>query len=702
VSDTDSERCRVVFTPSGLQARVVPGTSLLDAARSVGADLDSTCGGRGLCGRCQVVPSLGSFPTWRIESTAESISAWTTTEEEYRGRRPIGPGHRLGCATQVHGDVVVEVPESSQVHRQVVRKSVDVGDIAVDPLVKLHYVELPAPTLGAEVGGLREQIVAALVRDFDVAPVAVAPNVLPLLAPAARNGDGTLTVAVRDGREICAAYAGYVDRAVGVAVDVGSTTIAGHLVDLATGEVLATRGRMNPQIRFGDDLMSRVSYVMMNPGGDRELTATVRRALDELVGELVLDAGLDRSAVLDMTIVGNPIMHHLVLGIDPTPLGQAPFVLATDGAVTARAADLDVDAPFAAAYLLPCIAGHVGADTAAAVLAEGPHRGTDLQLLVDVGTNAEIVLGDADRLLAASSPTGPAFEGAQISAGQRATAGAVERVRIDRDTLEPRVRVIGVDAWSDDPELSARTRGREVTGICGSGIIEAISELFLAGIIAPDGSIRGELAARTTRVVPHGRTYAYRLVDATNGEPGGPGEILVTQDDVRAIQLAKAALRAGIELLLEHAGVTDVGAIGSVRLAGAFGAHIDPLHAKVLGLVPDVPVERVRSVGNAAGAGAVRALVSAAERREIEAVTRRVEKIETALEPRFQELFVDAMGFPHTTAPTTILATETTLPSPPVPGRDRPTGGTTVRRGGRERRARAGSRAAARRQDGRD
>ncbi len=677
VSDTASHR--VVFTPSGLEARVETGTSLLDAARAVGVDLDSTCGGRGLCGRCQIIPSIGSFPTWRIESTADSITAWTTTEEQYRGRRPIADGQRLGCAARVCADVVVEVPAASQVHRQVVRKSVDVGDIEIDPLVRLHFVELPAPALGAEVGGLREQVSAALARDFDVDATTIDPRVLPLLAPAASAGDGGVTVAVRDGREICAVYAGYVDRAVGVAVDVGSTTIAGHLVDLATGEVLATRGRMNPQIRFGDDLMSRVSYVMMNPGGDRELTAVVRRALDELIGELSEDAGLDRRAVLDVTVVGNPIMHHLVLGIDPTPLGQAPFVLATDGAVVARAADLELDAPFASVYLLPCIAGHVGADTAAAILAEGPHRGQGLQLLVDVGTNAEIVLGDADHVLAASSPTGPAFEGAQISAGQRATAGAVERVRIDRRTLEPRIRVIGADAWSDEPEFAVQRRHLEITGICGSGIIEAISELYLAGVIAVDGTIRGELADRTGRIVPHGRTFAYRLVDGEGGRAGGAGEILVTQDDVRAIQLAKAALRAGIELLLERAGVDDVAAIDSVRLAGAFGAHIDPLHAKVLGLVPDVPVDRVRAVGNAAGAGAVRALVSAAQRREIEAVTRRVEKIETAIEPRFQELFVDAMGFPHSTIATPRLATETELPRPPAPsasgsGRDRSRG----------------------------
>jgi uncharacterized 2Fe-2S/4Fe-4S cluster protein (DUF4445 family) len=526
--------------------------------------------------------------------------------------------------------------------------------------VRLHYVELEKAELGSDLRGLREQIVESLQRNFDISPSRVTHNVLALIAPAAKS-DNTITVAVRRGDEICAVYPGYVEQALGVAVDVGSTTIAGHLVDLSTGEILATNGVMNPQIRFGDDLMSRVSYVMMNPGGEVELTRSVRTALDEMIGALVDEAGVDRDTVLDMTIVGNPIMHHVILGIDPTPLGLAPFLLATDGAVTVRASDLDLNARFAEVYLLPCIAGHVGADTAGAILAEGPHRSSELQLLVDVGTNAEIVFGSADHVLAASSPTGPAFEGAQISAGMRATAGAIERVRIDRDSFEPRIKVIGSDRWSDDPLFDMETRTLDIAGICGSGIIEVMGELYLAGLLDVDGTMRSDGPGKTDRVFPDGRTFSYRLF----GNSNDPGEnINITQDDVRAIQLAKAALRAGIDLLCEHAGRTDPNEIGSVRLAGAFGAHIDPLYAKVLGLVPDVPVALVASVGNAAGAGAVRALVSAGQRVEIEAAVREVEKIETAIEPRFQELFVNAMGFPHTTEPTPNLATEIVLPTP--------------------------------------
>ena len=650
---------RVVFTPSGLAGTVPEGTTVLDAARTLGVDLDTVCGGRGICGHCQVLPTTGSFAKWSIESDASALSAPGEMETDYRANRPLAPHARLGCVAVLLRDAVIDVPAASQVHRQVVRKTVVLDDLVIDPVVTLAYVVVEAhgeSLVGAIRHAVRDQ------HGIDLGDVRT--ETLAALHAAFRCDPRSATLALRrdpdGGRpELVAAFAGFTDAIYGIAIDVGSTTIAGHLCDLATGEVLGSAGRMNPQIRFGEDLMSRVSYVMMNPGGDRQLTTAVRTALAELATELVTTAAIDPTHVLDLVIVGNPIMHHLVLGIDPTPLGTAPFELATDEAVHTRARDLDVELPNAAVYLLPCIAGHVGADTAAAMLAEGPHRSDHPQLLVDIGTNAEIVLGSVDAIFAASSPTGPAFEGAQISGGQRATVGAVERVRIDRITLAPRVRVIGCDLWSDDPGFAVDAPA--VTGICGSGIVEAIAELFLAGVIAADGTIRAG-DAPTPNVVPDGRTFAYVLFD------DGITQLRVTQNDVRAIQLAKAALRAGIDLLLEHAGLETV---EDIRLAGAFGAHIDPLYAMVLGLVPDCPLDGVRGVGNAAGAGAVRALVSGEQRREIEGAVRRVIKLETATEPRFQELFVAAMGFPHTTAPTPQLAELVELPERRAPNRTR-------------------------------
>ena len=644
----------VVFTPSGKRGRFAHGTNLLAAARSLGVDLDSVCGGRGICGRCQIVVSEGEFAKHGISSGAAHLTPFSVPEQTYRARSGLAPERRLGCHACVVGDLVVDVPPESQLHRQVVRKEADAHAIEVDPIVRLHYVEVREPDMADPSGDL-ERLFEALERDWSLTGLVCDDHVLAVLQRTLRAGDWTATVAVHDGATIVAVWPGFRDRALGVAFDVGSTTVAGQLCDLASGNVLAVAGAMNPQIRFGEDLMSRVSYVMMNPGSETLLTEAARSCVDELIADLCVQVDADPTDILALTVVGNPIMHHLFLGLDPTELGGAPFALATDGAVHRRATDLNLHThPGARVYLLPCIAGHVGADTAGVILSEAPYQQETVNLIVDVGTNAEIVLGNRDRMLAASSPTGPAFEGAQISCGQRAAPGAIERVRIDEQTLEPRFTVIGDDRWSDEPGFDAS----KVTGVCGSGIIEVIAEMFLAGILTTDGVIDGALAARTPRVVPDGRTFSYVLHD---GEP----RLVITQNDVRQIQLAKAALYAGCRLLMDHLGIETV---DRIRLAGAFGAHIDPVHALILGLVPDCDPEHVTSAGNAAGTGARIALLNRAARAEIEDVVRRVEKIETAIEPRFQEHFVGAMGIPHTTEPSTRLSTVVPLPAPRASG----------------------------------
>ncbi|MBF8290331.1 MAG: hypothetical protein HW391_1299 [Chloroflexi bacterium] len=659
----------VIFTPSGRRGRFEDGTTVLDAARRLGVDLDSVCGGRGLCGRCQVRPGEGEFPKHGITSTGGHLSPRGADEAEYDRLRGLATDRRLGCRAAIHGDILVDVPPESQVHRQVVRKGVPVRDFVIDPVVRLYEVEVERPTLETP-GGDLARLRASLQREWslDADALEFDLDVVRALQPALEAGAYRVTVAVHDGQAVIAIWPGLHDRALGVAIDVGSTTIAGHLADLADGAVLASDGVMNPQIRFGEDLMSRVSYAMLHDGGAVELTRAVRDALASLVTGLAERVGVDRDDILEITLVGNPIMHHLVLGIDPIPLGSAPFALATDGPVRTTARELELPLrPGARAYFLPCIAGHVGADAAGAILSQTPYLRDEITLLVDVGTNAEIVLGSRARLLAASSPTGPAFEGAQISCGQRAAPGAIERVRIDHVTLEPRFRVIGSSRWSDEVGFAESTRRTGVTGVCGSGIVEVIAELFLAGVITADGTIDGSMAARSPRVVPDGRTYSYVLYEATTGAdatdtadamPARP-RMAITQNDVRAIQLAKAALYAGARLLMDHLGVDSV---DRVELAGAFGSQIDPLHALVLGLVPDAPVDRVGPAGNAAGTGALIALLSGEARREIEGVVRTVEKIETAIEPRFQEHFVDAMAFPHKTASMPHLAAAVELP----------------------------------------
>lgn len=645
----------VIFTPSGKRGRVAAGTAVLAAARQIGVDLDSVCGGRGICSKCQVTPAYGEFPKHGVTVAEDALSPWNAVEERYREKRGLAPGRRLGCQALIESDIVIDVPPESQVHKQVVRKRAEARRIVMDPATRLYYVEVTPPDMHEPSGDL-QRLEKALAEQWSLANVKGDLRTLQMLQPALRKGDWKVTCAVYTGdglgeARILHVWPGFYDGSIyGLAIDVGSTTIAGHLCDLQSGEVIASTGLMNPQIRFGEDLMSRVSYAMLNPNGAAEMTRAVRGALNALVEQAAAEARIDPELIFEAVIVGNPIMHHLLLGIDPTELGQAPFALATAASLVLWATEIELRLhPDARIYILPCIAGHVGADAAAVALSEAPNQSDELMLVVDVGTNAEILLGNRERVLACSSPTGPAFEGAQISSGQRAAPGAIERVEIDPATKEPRFRVIGCDLWSDDPGFPAATQRLGITGICGSGIIEAIAEMRIAGLLDASGLIGSAEQTGTTRSVPEGRTHAYRL----------HGDILVTQADVRAIQLAKSALYAGARLLMDQFGIDRV---DRIVLAGAFGAHISPKHAMVLGMIPDCDLARVTSAGNAAGTGARIALLNAAARREVETLVTRIHKVETAIEPRFQEHFVAANAIPHASDPFPELSHVVTLP----------------------------------------
>ncbi len=669
---------RIIFTPTGKRGEFPIGTPVLQAARSLGVDLDSVCGGRGICGRCQVLCSEGEFSKHKVVSSSDHLTPFGPNEERYEKiKGEMKAGRRLGCQAKLQGDVVIDVPEDSQVHRQVIRKAADHVNITLDPSVRLYYVEVQQPDMHDPSGDLK-RLKKALHKEWQLENLTCEKSLFSSLQTILRDGEWKVTVAVYDpsskeatavqgatqatpSKRILSVWPGFHDRAYGVAIDVGSTTIAAHLCNLVDGEVLASSGAMNPQIRFGEDLMSRVSYVMMNPGGDAEMTEAVIESINQLLVAVCEEAAANVDGhedasindILDITFVANPVMHHLLLGINPVELGWAPFALAFDEAASLAARDMGIHAnPNARTYILPCIAGHVGADAAGVVLAEKPYTLEPATLLVDVGTNAEIVLGNKDRLLACSSPTGPAFEGAQISSGQRAAPGAIERVRIDRETLEPRFSVIGSDVWSDAPDFAEANKSLGVSGICGSGIIEVIAEMFLTGIINQDGVIQGELQSKSDRILEEGRTFSYLLHD-------GDVRIVITQNDVREIQLAKAALYAGVRLLMDK---LEISSVERIRLAGAFGSHIDVKYAMVIGLIPDCDLQHVSSAGNAAGNGARIALMNVAARQEIETVVQSVEKIETAVEARFQEHFVDAMAFPNKSADFTELCKVVQMP----------------------------------------
>ncbi|MBL4732790.1 MAG: DUF4445 domain-containing protein [Rhizobiaceae bacterium] len=644
-SEPKPERAKdplILFMPSGKRGRFPLGTSLIDAARELGVYVESVCGGRGICGRCQIEVQEGKFAKHGITSSNENISEFGPKEIRYAELRNLKAGRRLSCSSSVQGDLVIDIPQDLQINAQVVRKADDGRVIARNPAIHLCYIEVSEPDMHQPLGDL-DRLKLALAKDWQWQDLHTDTRMFSVVQPILRKGNWKVTAVIHQDEEsgrarLIGLYPGLKNEAYGIACDIGSTTIAMHLVSLLSGRTLASSGASNPQIRFGEDLMSRVSYVMMNPDGRESMTNAVRQTLNELIGNVCEEAEISREDIHDLVFVGNPVMHHLFLGIDPTPLGGAPFALAVSGAIHAAAREFGIEASFGArVYILPCIAGHVGADAAAVALCEGPHRQDEQMLVVDVGTNAEIILGNRERVVAASSPTGPAFEGAEISCGQRAAPGAIERVRIDPDTLEPKIRIIGVEKWSDEPGFTEEAEKTGVTGVCGSAIIEVVAEMYLSGIISEDGVIDGSLSEKSDRIIKDGRTYSYVLWR-------GEQELMIQQIDIRAIQLAKSALYAGIKLLMEKRGIERV---DSISFAGAFGTFIDPKYAMVLGLIPDCDLARVKAVGNAAGYGAKMTLLNRSYRREIEELVQNIEKIETALEPKFQEHFVNAMALPN-------------------------------------------------------
>ena len=671
---------RVVFQPSGHQGEVAEGSTLLEAARQLGVDVDSICGGRQTCGKCKVIVQGGRFDKLGITSSLDHVTPPGDDEARYFAKRSPSDCSsqdavpRLSCAARVVGDVLVTVPPESSRRRQVVRK--DAGDrpITIDPILRQVFVEVEPNMLGGRRGDW-ERLQEALRREWGLADLRIDIHALRRLTPALKAGKQGVTVVVWNEREVIDVRAGFHDALYGLAADIGSTTIVVHLCDLHTGAVLATESTMNPQVTFGEDLMSRVSYAMMHSDGLSKMQAAAIGALNALSARAAASAGVATDNIYEAVLVGNTVMHHILLGLDPTELGAAPFTLATHAPVDAKARDLGLCIHPAANVHLPALeAGHVGADNVAVLVAEAPYQQDEMMLIIDVGTNAEILLGNREGVWSCSSPTGPAFEGAQITHGQRAAPGAIERVRIDRITGRPRFKVIGSDLWSDEQPASSI----KATGICGSGIIEVVAELFMAGLLGADGAFRhqesasrenglegpthGLSSSSSSHLRFNGRRGEYVLATADQTLSGR--EIVVTQDDVRNVQLAKAALYAGCKLLMRRRGISRV---DKIVLAGAVGSYIDPLHAMVLGMFPDCDLQRVVAVGNAAGDGARIALLNKARRAESAHVARNVHYIETAIDPHFQEEFVNAMHLPNRADPFPHLQAIGALPAQACP-----------------------------------
>lgn len=661
---------RVVFQPLGRQGDVPVGMTLLEAARRMGVEIESICGGHQTCRKCKVLVENGDFAKHGIRSRADHLTPRGERELSSAERFNFEPNARMSCACQVLGDLVIFVPEESQTRKQVVRKAAGVErPITVDAAMRLYFVELPPAEIKDHRGDwerLRDTLHDVHELSVDDVDLTVLRKLQPVLAAANR----AVTVTVWNGQEVIDVRPGFHDDLYGIAVDVGTTTVAGHLCHLRTGEVLATASRMNPQVPFGEDLMSRVSYAMLHDDGTERMHTAIIEGLNGLANDLCTEAQISPDEVVEMVLVGNTTMHHLLLGVNPRELGGAPFSLVMHSALDVKARELGLRiAPGGNIHFPPCEAGHVGADNVGVLVAEAPYNQDANVLILDIGTNGELLLGNRQRVLSASSPTGPAFEGAQIHHGMRAAAGAIERVRIDPAKLAVKYKLIGREEWieSDVGELrnstptppphsdlspaERRRRKREAilnptlrpSGICGSGIIEVIAELFLAGLIAPNGRFVEIEHPRLRTGLGEGGGKA-EFVLAWPHETSTGRAITIHSDDVRAIQLGKAALYAGAKLLMRR---LELSAVDRIVLAGGFGSYIDPFHAMVLGLIPNCELSRVQAVGNAAGDGARMILLDRNKRVEAQWAARWVTYIETAVEPTFQEEFVAALDIPH-------------------------------------------------------
>src|SRR5512146_630932 len=638
-----SKKHKVIFQPSGRRGEVTEGKTILEAAQSLGVDIEALCGNKKVCGKCKVRIEEGYFEKDNIESGMAHIYPAVPSPDEMKHIKPQdGPGIRLACQCEIRGDVKVFVPERSRAGKQVVRKAAKELTIKLDPAVKKYNVDLVAPTLHDMTTGDWERVLKFLEDDYGLKGLRFDYLVLKDLQDAIRKGGWKATVTVWMDKEIVKVEPGFVEESYGLAVDIGTTTCVGYLTDLNTGKVVNTESMMNPQVPYGEDVMSRITYAMSNPGvGLETMQKAIIQGLNEIIERVVTEIRKDGPnpghVIDDLTIVFNTAMHHIFLGLNPEYIGRSPFIPAVQSSLDLKARDLGLKInPAAYIHVLPIEAGFVGADNVGVLIAEEPYNQDEMVLIIDIGTNGELLLGNRNRVCSTSCATGPAFEGAQIKFGMRAAPGAIEKVKIDPATKEPRYKVIGKADWHTHIEGKINAKG-----ICGSAIIDVIAEMFLAGVIDKSGRFVMDQGTNRIRKDATGKPeYVLAWAEETSINQ----DITVTQGDVRALQLAKGALYTGAKLMMQKMGVTK---LDRVELAGAFGSHIDREASLMLGMFPDVPIDKVVVVGNAAGDGARMALLNKAKRIEAEERARWVEFVEIATEPTFEKEIMQAMHIPH-------------------------------------------------------
>jgi uncharacterized 2Fe-2S/4Fe-4S cluster protein (DUF4445 family) len=617
------KKFQVTFQPSGVRGEVLEGTTILDASRELGVGIESLCGGIKACGKCKVKLVEG-----RLFPFMEEESKFITEAEKT-------DGYRLGCAAQIKGDVLVFVPEESLAGKQVVRKAATERAIELNPGIHLYYVELSPPSF-QDLRGDLDRLKKELSEKYHLSPLDIDYHVLLKLPRVLRQANWNVTAVIWMEKEILDVKPGRVEDAYGVAIDVGTTTVAAYLCNLRSGEVMATGSMMNPQISYGEDVMSRISYVVANPeDGLEKMNQLIVDGLNRLTRDVTEKCHLSPEDILELTFVGNTVMHHLLLKIDPQYLGVSPFPPVVRQSVNLKARDLGLKVhPSANVYVLPVEAGFVGADNVGVLIAEEPYHQDERVLIIDIGTNGELVMGGRTLLTSSSCATGPALEGATIKFGMRAALGAIERVRIDPQTLEADFKVVDEEYWRSE------SRSVKAKGICGSGIIDTIAELYRNGIIEKSGRFNPKIQSSRIKI-SEGRP---EFIIAWKEETSIGKEITITQSDVRNVQLAKGALYAGAKLMMKRLGIERV---DKIILAGAFGSYIDKEKAMILGMFPDCDLANVYAVGNAAGDGARIALLNRYKREEAEEVAGKIEYMELTIEEDFQREFIEALEFPH-------------------------------------------------------
>jgi len=618
------KKIKVIFQPSGRRGEVLEGKMIVEASRELGVEIESVCGGERTCGKCKV----------RIEEGSKHLSPFTEEEGKFIKEAERIEGYRLACAAQIRGDVLIFVPEESRAGKQVVRKAATEKAIELKPAISLYYVELSPPTFYDTLGDF-DRLKKALSDGYNLFSLNIDYHALLKLPGALRKGNWKVTVATWMEKEIIDIKPGRVDDTYGLAIDIGTTTVACYLCDLRSGKLIATESMMNPQVPYGEDVMSRITFAMTHQEGLERMHRSIIDGLNQLIKNIAEDSDLLPEDILELTIVGNTTMHHLLLKINPEYLGIPPFPPATHQSIDIKARDLGLEVhPSANVHILPIEAGFVGADNVGVLIAEEPYNQDEMVLIIDIGTNGELVMGNRKKLISSSCATGPALEGAHIKFGMRAAPGAIERIRIDPETLEVNFKVIGQEYWHSDLKIVT------AKGICGSGIIDAMAELYRNGIVDKSGRFRRGIQSPRLRI-SDGRP---EFVIAWKHETSIGKDITITQQDVRNVQLAKGALYTGAKLMMKRLGIEK---LNKVILAGAFGSYIDTEEAMVLGMFPDCDLKNVYAVGNAAGDGARIALLNRNKRLEADEIARKVEYMELTIEADFQKEFIEAMQIPH-------------------------------------------------------